>query len=380
LKIVYLVERPTQFEAPFFRYAARDPRHQLRVLFTAANPAEPVFDPELGHAVDWGIDLLGGYPWAVVPRRGRFRWLAQELCRPRCDLLITNGYTRSDYLLAAVLARSEGIASALRLDGVFWGPWSSSPGHLWRRRLLYAQGLRQLYDLFLGTGSLSLEFLKACGVPEERQGLFPYAVDVEHFRAGSRIAGQREATRSRLGLRPEQRAVLAIAKLNPREEPRDLIEALPALPAEVRLWIAGDGPARAELERLAESRCPGRATFLGYVPYGELPALYGAADLFVHATRDERWGVSIAEALAGGLPVVASTRVGAAYDLLQPGENGWRYELGDAAELAHLVGRALALDPRAVEAASREKLARWDYAASWRYLLAAAARIAPGSG
>ncbi|HEY6320420.1 MAG TPA: glycosyltransferase, partial [Thermoanaerobaculia bacterium] len=89
--------------------------------------------------------------------------------------------------------------------------------------------------------------------------------------------------------------------------------------------------------------------------------------------------VSVAEALACGLPVIASTRVGAGYDLLAPGANGWLYPAGDAAELARRIRQALALDRQAVAAASREVLARWDYAASWRHLLAAAEQVVGGS-
>jgi len=396
LRIVFLVERPTQFEAPFFRFAARDPRHELRVLFTGAAPAAPVFDPELGHTVTWGIDLLDGFPHAVAPARGRTRWLAGQLRRGSCELLIANGYTRRDYLLAAALARRSGIATALRLDSVLWplpperqaaadgltaagrpAAAERSAAHLPGKRLLYAAVLMRLYDLFLAVGTLTLDYLDACGVPAGRRGLFPYAVDVEQFRARSRLSPEERAVaRARLGLDPGDQAVLAVAKLNPREAPWDLLDALPGLPAAVRLLIAGDGPSRAEIERHAADRGAGRARFLGYVPYAELPALYAAADLFVHAPREERWGVSVAEALACGLPVVASTRVGAAYDLLAPGANGWLYPAGDAAELAHRLVQALALDRRAVAAASREVLARWDYAASWGHLLEAGERIA----
>jgi glycosyltransferase involved in cell wall biosynthesis len=371
VRILFLVERPTQFEAPFFRFAARDPRHELRVLFTGAGLSEPVFDPELGRTVSWGIDLLDGYPHATAPGRGQARWLAREMRRGRCDLLIANGYTRTEYLLAAALARRARIATALRLDSVLWDGDAAPPV----KRLLFSALLLRLYDLFLGVGSLTLAYLASCGVPEERRGLFPYAVDIEHFRAGSRLsAGERAAARARLDLPPRAKVLLAVAKLSPRESPRDLLRALPSLPPDAYLLLAGDGVERGELERLAAGLGPGRVRFLGYVPYVELPALYAAADLFVHAAGEERWGVSVAEALACGLPAVASSRVGAGHDLLVPGKNGWLYQAGDAAELARRVGQALDLDRQAVAAASREVLARWDYAATWQHLLDAAAR------
>ena len=116
--------------------------------------------------------------------------------------------------------------------------------------------------------------------------------------------------------------------------------------------------------------------FLGYVPYGELPALYAAADLFVHPVQEERWGVSVAEALACGLPVVTSSRVGAAHDLVIAGRNGGVYPAGDPRALARRVEEALALDPATVAAASRAVLAHWDYPAAWRSLQEAAARAA----
>ncbi len=389
MKITFLVERPTQFEAPFYRFAARDRRHQLRVLFTGSTPGKPVFDPELDRTVSWGIDLLSGYPHAAAPERGRGRWLAQQIAPGSCDLLIVNGYTRKHYLLAAALARRARIATALRLDSVLWGV--NAPRRA-VKRALFALLLRPLFDLYLGTGSLTLDYLAACGVPQVRRGLFPYAVDVEHFRhAAARVSpAARTAERQRLGLAVDAgggaRAVLAVAKLNAREAPWDLLRALPLLPPHVHLWIVGDGPARAELERLAAAPAgpaagpsSGRVHFLGYVPYAELPRLYAAADLFVHPVAEERWGVSVEEALACGLPVVTSSRVGAGYDLVAAGANGGMYPAGDPAQLAAQISLALALDRAAVAAANRQILERWDYAATWRHLLDAAGRIVGGS-
>jgi glycosyltransferase involved in cell wall biosynthesis len=376
VKITFLVERPTQFEAPFYRFAARDPEHELRVIFTSADAAEPVFDPELGKPVSWGIDLLEGYRYEICPPQDQEAgWLKERLRPERCGLLIVNGYTQPVYRLGARLAKRAGIATALRLDSVLW---DGSLARNLAKRLLFAFYMKRTFDLFLGVGSLTLDYLRTFGIPRERMGLFPYAVDVEEFRSRSVLSPEERARfRERLGVPADGRVILSLAKLNSREAPWDLLRAFARLNEE-DLWLvlAGDGPARAELETSVRDQGLKRVRFPGYVPYPELPALYAAADLFVHPAREERWGVSVQEALACGLPVIASSRVGAGHDLIEAGGNGFVYTAGDDGELALRIGEALALPPGRVREHSDKILDRWDYTATWHYLLDAAARVA----
>jgi glycosyltransferase involved in cell wall biosynthesis len=374
LRLAFVVERPTQFEVPFYRYAAADPENRLRVIYTDPRFGAEVLDPELGRTVSWGFPLLGGYEHSVCPAAGRRAWLDRELRREPLDLVIVNGYTQRPYLLAALAARRAGIPTGLRLDSVLWdGP----PPRAFAKRWLFAFGLGKMFDLFFGTGTLTRAYLAFFGIPASRTALFPYAVDVEGFRARSALApSARAAVRERLGVPADARVLLAVAKLSPREAPWDLLRAFAAAAHPDRwLVIAGDGPSRAELEAYAGRQGLTRVRFLGYIPYAELPELYAAADLFLHPVQEERWGVSVAEALACGLPVIASSRVGAAHDLLVAGRNGFTYPAGDDAALAARIEEALRLDPAAVRAESRAVLARWDYAATWQGLLAAAARL-----
>ena len=373
MNLLFVVERPTQFEAPFFRFAAGRGEADLQVLFTQPAPGGEVYDPELGRQIAWGIDLLSGYPWTAAPEGAGSRWLAAEVARRRPDLVVVNGYTRSRYLAAALAARARGTAVALRTDSVLW-PGTRRPAL--SRRLLYRRALPALFRLFFTTGTLGRRYLEACGIAPDRIARFPYAVDVDHFRSASALApDERRARRARLGLPETARVVLAVAKMSGREAPWDLLRAASALPGDdLRLLLVGDGEERAALEGFAASRLAGRAVFAGYVPYPELPALYGLSDLFVHPAREERWGVSVAEAMAAGLPVVTSSRVGAAPDLVAEGRNGFVYTAGRPDELAASLTRALALPPGNVAGADRDILASWDYAAAWRSLLEGAAR------
>jgi glycosyltransferase involved in cell wall biosynthesis len=368
VKIGFLLGRPTQFEGPFFRHASAAGGADLTVLYLSAGDPAGTYDPELGRKVAWGIDLLSGYSHKLVPSNARFRWLAHELRRERYDWLIINGYTTWPYLAALAIARVRGIKTGLRIDSVLF----NASG--WRRQAMkrgVIGGLSSLYDRFFATGSLAREYLLRFGVEPARMALFPYTVDTKFFSAeAARGRAERVAFRQRLGIPGDAQVVLAVAKFNQREAPWDLLRALEGLD----LWtvVVGDGELDRALRAHATAHGLRQLVFPGYVPYAELPSYYAMADVFVHAATNEPWGVSVHEAIACGLPVVASSRVGAAYDLVRPGRNGYIYESGDAAALrARLSATIHELGAAQVREANGEVLARWNYDATWSGLLEA---------
>lgn len=376
MRIAFLLERPSQFDAPLFRHAASDSENAFEAWFTAVDPGGLAPDPELGRAVDWGFDRLAGYRWRPAPSRSELVALA-AVPATRPDLVIVNGWTRRRYLATARTARRLGLRTALRIDRVLF-PDEPAPGAF--RRLLVGGLLARRFDRFLTTGSLGHVFLVGAGVPADRIGRFPYAVDHEAFaRAAAASTPERAARREGWGARAEDRVALALAKFSEREAPWDLLEAAGALAgAPIRWVLAGDGPERGRFAAEVARRGLDRVVLPGYVPYPELPNVYAAADLFVHPAREERWGVSIAEALASGLPVVASSRVGAAFDLVRAGENGGIYPAGDSVALAAALERALAMPRDEVLAASAFALSEFGIEGVWRGLVEVARRGSEG--
>jgi glycosyltransferase involved in cell wall biosynthesis len=114
-------------------------------------------------------------------------------------------------------------------------------------------------------------------------------------------------------------------------------------------------------------------TVRGGLREDELAQRYVDADVFALLSRHEPWGVVVNEAAASGLPLVLSERVGAAYDLLRDGENGFLVPVGDVNAAADAF-RRLAADPdlrRSMGERSRELVRAWDYEASVEAFLAA---------
>jgi glycosyltransferase involved in cell wall biosynthesis len=107
----------------------------------------------------------------------------------------------------------------------------------------------------------------------------------------------------------------------------------------MHLVIAGSGPKEAELRATA----PEGVTFLGNLDrHSVLPRLYASADVFVFSSLTETLGLVILEAMASGLPVIATSAGGVA-DHLYDGVNGIAYPPNDVDALAHAMV-ALALD------------------------------------
>jgi len=117
------------------------------------------------------------------------------------------------------------------------------------------------------------------------------------------------------------------------------------------LHLCGDGPGRRELERIAASYPGGeRVIFHGFVPPEDLKGFYARATLMVNANRDDNHPNSVLEAMAAGLPVVA-TAVGGVPFLLQDGVSGFLCPPDAPPVLADQVIFALS-HPDAVQAAA----------------------------
>ncbi|MGW1769316.1 glycosyltransferase family 4 protein [Streptomyces sp. NPDC002073] len=149
--------------------------------------------------------------------------------------------------------------------------------------------------------------------------------------------------RARLGL-TDRPVVVCVSRLVPRKGQDTLILAMPRILAEVPdavLLIVGGGPYEQDLRRLAAETGVGDSVrFTGAVPWAELPAHYGAGDVFAMPCRTRRGGLDVEglgivylEASATGLPVVAGDS-GGAPDAVLDGETGWVVRGGDAEQSA----------------------------------------------
>ena len=219
---------------------------------------------------------------------------------------------------------------------------------------------RRLVDAVLvNSGTARQELIDRFGVDSEAVVDIGVGIDATRFTDATPDAG----LRAELELEGK-RVVGIVAKLSPVKNHSMFLEAAAAMTSQrddVEFLIVGDGPLRSRLEKKAsELGLGGRVHFLG--AQEDVPSILKLMDVFVLTSRSEGAPNAIVEAMASGLPVVA-TRVGGVPEIVVDGTTGLMVGEGQAGDLASAVLGLLADPERAKlmgDAAAERALKRYD--------------------
>ena len=204
-------------------------------------------------------------------------------------------------------------------------------------------------ELIFDLNSADSEGVRPLLADRARLAALPPFIDTSYYALEDRArADCRRAFRTKHGIWSEEVLLLTAAMMRPGDKLASyslLGEALALLQDQPwRLLVAGDGPARAEV-RQALAAAGGRVIWLGRLSEAEMPAVYASADLFVWPAIREAWGMTLLEAQASGLPVVAG-RSGGIADIVEHGHSGILVRAHDAREFALAVASLLDDDSR----------------------------------
>ncbi|MFD7720090.1 glycosyltransferase family 4 protein [Streptomyces sp. NPDC059814] len=284
-------------------------------------------------------------PFTVVRDRTTMLLPTPRVTRRAVQLLRTHGCSSVWFGAAAplgLMAPALRRAGARRLVATTHGHeagWAQLPAS---RQLLRRIGEGTDTITYLGEYTRSRIAAALTPAAADRMVQLPPGVDEKTFHPDS--GG--DLVRARLGL-TDRPVVVCVSRLVPRKGQDTLILAMPAILAEVPdavLLIVGGGPYAGELRKLAaETGVLDSVRFTGPVPWAELPAHYGAGDVFAMPCRTRRGGLDVEglgivylEASATGLPVVAGDS-GGAPDAVLDGETGWVVHGGRAEESAERI-------------------------------------------
>lgn len=152
---------------------------------------------------------------------------------------------------------------------------------------------------------------------------------------------------------PDHKEIICVARLVPIKNIDNLLRAWQLVEQQdntVNLNIIGDGPEYQALLTLAKELKLTKVVFSGIVANSQLSGHYHQAVAFILPSWSETWGLVVNEAMAAGLPVLLSSGVNAARNLLQDGVNGYAFSPADINEISEVILRFSSLtDSQRVE-------------------------------
>lgn len=245
------------------------------------------------------------------------RWEVMSwLLRERPDRIIIGDASWTSYLAGL----------ACRLGRLKYWVWSEITPASKTHEGLTAKLRRWMYrgaQACLAASQEAKRYLMLQGVPASQIKQVTNAIDVDAIQnAVARWRPQSKALQQALGVRPGAFVFLYVGQLITRKRVLETMAQLERVAQhhQVHLVVAGSGPQEGELRQQAAQCAHLGTSFVGYVEGDALWKLYACADVLVLMSDDEPWGMVISEALACGLPFVASPQVAAAVEFE---ELGW---------------------------------------------------------
>lgn len=324
MKIAFLIEIPTPYRDSFFAELNRNQDFDFEVIYCAASEYGRGWKEE---EKKYPCKILSGFSYPVV---GKNIFVLKvnpgiwgQLSRVRYDTVIISGYIQPTMQLA-----------------ILWCLWHKVPYILWSeshnlkprpifKRLLKRPLVRLVVKkaaAFLCMGSNSRDYLISYGAAPDKVFFFPNIPDVKKISEESSLYRQNiMGLRRALGIQGNP-VVIYSGRLIGIKNIKTLLKAFELVQYEIPqagLVLAGEGPLRSRLESLARELKLNNVYFAGFIPPKDLVKYYVCADIFVFPSYNDQWGVVVQEAMACGLPVVVSDKVGCARDLVLPNRNGY---------------------------------------------------------
>jgi glycosyltransferase involved in cell wall biosynthesis len=273
------------------------------------------------------------FPFRYLPQMGLWRYslaLPTPLVRGSSPDLFVTLHSGLAFLLGWQIARRRGIRTAF---------WVLATYDAWIRRRRWKEIAKSKVfskvDAVLVPGNDARAFALRYGTPGERIHHVSQVIDVAHFAHGSKLSvTERAKLRHELGLSGV--TFVYVGRLWRGKGLTHLIDAfteLQQLDVATCLLLVGDGPDEAVLREQCERSGLRNVIFSGFHHADSLPALYAAADVFVFPTLGDPFGLVVLEAMACGLPVIATSASGEIRERVEEGVNGYIVPPAASAEL-----------------------------------------------
>lgn len=253
------------------------------------------------------------------------------------DVLVVNGWGHIESRFSLNWCREKKCRIVMLSDSVR----DNVPRYFWKE--IYKKWLLRDIRAGFAAGTPQARYLNYLGIPLE--GIFhpgSTVVDNDYWAEKKQeVVKEKDKLRIQYGL--PKRFFLCVARFIDFKNIPFLIRSYAAYRSlagkqAIGLVLCGSGPQEGEIIKAINDLNLKEVYLMGFRQLGELPVFYGLADCFIFpSSRFEPWGLVVNEAMASGLPILASSMTGCAEDLVLDGINGFVFDPDDESGLARMM-------------------------------------------
>ncbi len=328
--VLLVTNIPTPYRIPLFNAVAEAFERSgfnLKVAFAASGYARRNWAIDMDEC-RFAYEILPSTPFHIGKSESAsftYRGLWRVLRREKPAVTIITGYSLGTIKLwvrKIIFGEPYVIWSGAIADASVRTP---------RLRVIQRRVLVRAATAFVAYGSRAKQYLESLGAAPERISIGINTVDTKFYRQRA-LVGSEERRRAN-GF-----DIVCIGDLSARKRV-DLALRAVALVSEVRrdfrLRLIGDGPERAALESMAKDvGISDIVCFEGYKQKDEVADILAAANCLLFPSGFDVWGLVLVEAMAAGVPCIASDRAGAAEDLIRDEVTGFSVDFEDSRRVA----------------------------------------------
>ena len=345
-KLAVIASHPIQHFVPVYRRLAEQYNIEIKVFFIAENGVTNSVDKGFGVSFSWDIPLLEGYQHKFVNPGNiiiNFSFneidctdIHQHLEEFAADAVWLNGYwSRVNW---RIIMRQNNYRT------IIYGSDSNLLDIRNRTTRFIKQIIVRFFlsrcDAFIAVSEQNTRYLRHHGVSEKQIEQACYPIDMRTLLAQRTqlTPDDRQAIRNKYGVSNDAFLIIFSGKLVAYKNPIDLVKALNVVQQkEIVVMFMGDGEQRDKLQSTSKQYgLKQQVVITGFINQSEIAKHMYASDVLALPSGKEPFGAVISEALPFGLPIIASSQVGAVgkSDSAQPNQNALIYPSGNIEELA----------------------------------------------
>lgn len=337
MKIAFVITHPIQYYVPLLKGLSAMDGLEIKVFYTWGKDSVKKFDPAYNKVIEWDIPLMEGYDFEFLENvaidKGSHHFkgidnpkIIEEIKKFHPDKLVVFGWSYKSHLAVLRYFKNK-IPIYFRGDSHLL---NNTPGLKSILRRLFLWWVYRHIDYPISVGLNNRKYYEWLGIKSTKILFAPHAIENKRF--SERVADHTpKYTKESLGIPKENIIFLYCGSFEARKNLSHVIEAkrkCAHLPCS--LVLVGNGAQEAALKNLAGD--DSQIHFIDFVNQATLPEIYRLADVFVLASSIETWGLVVNEAMASGLAIIASDKVGCAADLVST--NGFIFETGNIDQLS----------------------------------------------